>query len=182
MERALERRWEALRPTLVHRARTMIGARSYGAGAPGAEDLAQLALLRVSQAPAAAALAGDALRRYALTTLHHAFLDECTRRHHEQLGADGGALDDVVDDQDRSPEHALRDGQERSAQHARLTAALATLSDIEREFLRVSLDAGSAPEAQRRLGWPPGGSSSACQARNRIVDRLRRALSPTEAP
>jgi DNA-directed RNA polymerase specialized sigma24 family protein len=180
LERGVERRWEHLRPTLVQRAVTMIGARSFGAGAPLAEDLAQLALLRLSQAPAAGALSGDELRRYALTTLHHAFLDECTRRHRELLP--GATLPDVADDDHRSPERALGDEQERKATQTRLTAALATLSDVERAFLRASLDAGSAPEAQRRCGWPPGGASSACQARNRIVERLRRALLVTEAP
>jgi DNA-directed RNA polymerase specialized sigma24 family protein len=143
-------------------------ARRLGSTAP--EDLAQEALRRALESKKVAD--GDDLgrRKYAFRILHNLFIDEKRaerRMLHEDVEPEPSG---------ETPESSVAERQQLQARARAADEALAQLDDRDRAFLCRSLVLGSAPAAQRELGYPPGSAANACQRRNRLLGRVQRAL------
>ena len=112
------------------------------------------------------------MRRYAYRALHNAFIDHCARKRREYT-SDDALLHTAPDHETAGPEAVAiaRDG--HAKKFSALNAALAELSEEEQTFLKVCMDVGSAPAAQRQLGWPKGGAANACERRGSLLRRVQ---------
>lgn len=167
-----------LEPLLRRRAARMIDGRYYGSGAPLAQDLAQQTLAHLSTDRTRTLLEAKAfedIRRYAYRSLHNAFIDHCARKRREYTSEDS-VLHTAADDDAEGPEAAAIAKDERDRKLAALNAALSQLSTDEQTFLSTCMDLGSAPAAQRKLGWPKGGAANACERRGSLLRRVQAAV------
>ena len=105
------------------------------------------------------------LRRYAVRTVTNRWFDIC-RKHRARPDTDA-----VTRSVATAPPEAVL---------ARLVALDRSLErdldDRERQFLRRSVELGSAARAQEDCGWPPGSPSNAAHRLKQIRERLRGAL------
>ncbi len=173
-----------LEPLLRRRAARMLDGRYYGSGAPLAQDLAQLTLAHLSTERTSELLAEKSfedIRRYAYRSLHNAFIDHCARKRREFTSEDS-LLQTAADDLAEGPEATAIAKDEHQRKLGALNKALAQLSEEERTFLSVCMDLGSAPAAQRKLGWPKGGAANACERRGSLLRRVQAAVMDAMAP
>lgn len=167
-----------LEPLLRRRAARMIDGRYYGSGAPLAQDLAQQTLAHLSTDRTRALLeekSFEDIRRYAYRSLHNAFIDHCARKRREYTSEDA-VLHTAPDEQAEGPEAATIAKDEHDQKLAALNAALSQLTSDEQSFLSACMDLGSAPAAQRKLGWPKGGAANACERRGSLLRRVQAAV------
>lgn len=164
-----------IEPLLRRRAARMMDGRYYGSGAPLPQDLAQLTLAQLSTEASTKLLKDkpfEDIRRYAYRALHNAFIDHCTRKRRE-YSSDDTILALNADDGSSNPEAVAIARDEHTRRVSALDGAMSMLSEEERSFLVACMELGSAPAAQRKLGWPKGGAANACERRGSLLRRLQ---------
>ncbi len=162
-----------LRPVLLRRAVRLLGGQYAGSGAPDAADLAQQVLARLSEPRHASVLElpADELRRYALRALHNIYVDRCVKKRREA----SYALE-MLPEQSRGGENAIVERMAAARRLALLKAALEELDEQPRAFIVACLEHGNASAAQQSAGWPPGSAANAGATRNRLLQRVLRAV------
>lgn len=160
---------------LERRARVMTSRLPKKAGMPLPEDLSQSVVERLLTAYGTAEIetwSDEKLFGYAYQTLHRLVMDAGIKKREW--------LDDSRDtDHDKPGLPELTDsapsGEDQIAARqktAALHALLGKLSEEERNFVLLTFELGSAPEAQKALGWPPGSASNACHRGAKLVKQL----------
>lgn len=114
------------------------------------------------------ALDDDALRRYATRTLTHLYFDGCRRQREVPWPEHDGAP--LIPEAPGAGEAHTQAALDRARALPRAMARC--LDRQEQAFLLAALEEGTATEAQRRCGWPPGSTSNACHK----LDQIRRRL------
>ena len=165
-----------LRPALERCA-----ARLTRGGAAHSEDLVQETLTKLLAVARQEATSGPpegrlplralddvALGRYATRSLTHLYFDGCRRQREVPWPEQDGAP--VVLAAPDTGERPTHDALDRARALPRAMAHC--LDGRERAFLVAALEEGTAAEAQRRCGWPPGSTSNACHK----LDQIRRRL------
>ncbi len=164
-----------LQRDLIRRARPMTRKRR-GAGFPSEEDLAQTTIASLLAAYGEAELQSrpiGQLYQLAYRTLHNRFLDELKRRREALWRAtqtSTGAHEAVSSGP--SPEQLAFATQTQT----QVNRCMGDLAPEARRFLVCSFESGSATEAQREIGWPPGSTSNACHLRRRLIRALQQCL------
>ncbi len=167
-----EARLTTLQPALSWTARRLRRGSRAGQGLPEVDDLIQETIARLLAAGRSGTgvrpseLAQDALRRFAIRTLTNLWFDACRKRR-ESL-APVASPDPAAAS---APEGVLAGLVELSR------VVRAELNPEERAFLNHCVVTGSAAEAQREGGWPPGSPSNAAHKLAKLRRRLARRVS-----
>lgn len=166
---------------LERRARVMTSRLPKKAGMPLPEDLSQSVVERLLTAYGTAEIAtwsDDKLFGYAYQTLHRLVMDAGIKKREwlqdsQDAGDEGPSLREPVDETPSGEE--LTAARQRTAT---LHMLLGKLSEEERRFILLTFELGSAPEAQKTLGWPPGTASNACHRGAKLVKQLMSWATP----